>query len=392
MRCCLAGRAALLLAIHAALAKPTAPPRANAARPSAGAAAAAARALGRAPPPQPRGDQAMPPEALLFQSPLTCTIAAIDWARRLELSPGWARGVGLVSTGSRGGMIGGVPRICVMVICLIMTALLIMTLWSIVADRKDTLTDEEFPLRRGDKFAGPMGRPGVAPGAVPPICPKLMLPHGAAQFRIPMDSIRKLRSGTFPIEVYGSSKDPLLHAWLPRLGSLAGVPTDDCSADAGCGPAGRAAPTRGQGLWLQLTTTSTCRHPHACVGPLYLRGMSAVEQPEAVQILGPGGARYGTFQPSEDSWRVMCNGIVVLTVTTSLPFPHLSALDSKGHPVASAGQQRWSIMGTDALIVQVSQGSDALLALLCMLAVVLVSVDLAVPPMKLPALGSSRNF
>lgn len=380
MRRSLAGCAALLLAVRTVLAR----------QPLASAAPAGKRSAANVPA-SPKSDQGVPLEALLFQSPLTVTLAAIDWARKSGVAEGWSRKAGLISEGAHADVFGGASRICIFAISIFMTFLLIMTLWSLATDQRDSFATEAEPLfERGarSKSWEPPDVPAVAPGAVPPICPKLMLPHGAAQFRIPMDSIRKLRSGIFPVEVYGTSKDPLLHAWLPRFGTMVDDP-DDCGANAGCAPVVRSS-LRGKGLWLQLTTTSTSRHPHACVGPLFLRGVAS-EQAETVRILGPAGRRYGTFEPSEDSWRVVCDGCVVLTVTASLPFPHLNALDSQGFPVASAGQQRWSIMGTDALIVQVNQGADALLALLCMLAVVLVSVDLAVPPMKFPSLGG-RSF
>mmetsp|Transcript_91996 Transcript_91996/g.269114 ORF Transcript_91996/g.269114 Transcript_91996/m.269114 type:complete len:392 (+) Transcript_91996:81-1256(+) len=387
MRRCLAQRTAVFLVLQAALAR-TPPPQASVGQPvvsaSATGAATAARATSSG------GEQGVPLEAFLFQSPLTCLIAAIDWAQSSEASSSWSQGIALISEEARVGMIGGVPRGCVIAICAFMTVILIMTLCSLSAEAKDTSNEDEFPFAHGAdlKSAVRSGRPGTAPKAVPPICPKLMLPHGAAQFRIPMDYIRKLRSGIFPVEVYGTSKDPLLHAWLPRFATSVEEPADDCVADVGCGgvPTPRSG-LRGQGLWLQLTTTSTSRHPHACIGPLFLRGMSASKPSETIQILGPGGKRYGSFEQTEDSWKVVCDGRTVLTVTTSLPFPLLNALDSQGYPVASAGQQRWSLLGTDALIVTVNQGADALLALLCMLAVVLVSVDLAVPPMKLATFG-----
>jgi len=298
----------------------------------------------------------------------------------------WAPEITLVASGARAGVMGGVPRIFIIALCLLFTVMFMATLWSLGSDWQDMGLQEAIAVDRAGRGQAVGRAAGASAGPrAPPICPKLMLPHGAALFRIPMDSIRKLRSGIFPIEVLGTSSGPLLHAWLPRLASLPDEHADESSVDT----ASKRMP-RGQGLWLQLTTARTSRHPHARIGPLLL-GASALVQPlQVVQILGPGGRRYGTFEPNEDSWRVVCEDQTVLAVTSSFPFPHLSALDAQGRVLASAGQQRWAGDGSDALIVQVNQGEDALLVLLCVLAVVLMSVDLAVPPMSFATSGRGR--
>lgn len=340
---------------------------------------------------------------LLLESPLTCMIAATRWIERSDFGAKWAPQLALLSSEARAGVLGGVPQICVLMICILITVLIIASLWSIANEGKGKSYSEGRSLdealsamdmghieRRRPPEVPALTLPSPVPHVVlsrpsrpAPICPKLMLPHGAAQFQIPMDSVRKLRSGVFPIQVLGASGAPLLHAWLPRLPLIRErqVEEEDCldpACASGRPAAGGQEGPRSQGLWLQLTTTRTSRHPHACIGPLVLGHAPGLQQ-EAVQILGPGGKGYGTFEQTEDGWKVVCEGSVALTVTSAFPFPHLTALDFEGNAVASCGQKRWSIAGADALVVQVSQGADALLALLCMLAVVLMSVDIAVP-------------
>lgn len=344
------------------------------------------------PPAAPEGEERL--KAVLFQSPLTCALAVANWVQSSE-DAGTSGTSGKSGPHRASGPVGGVPRACIIAVACFVTLLLVMTLWSLAVEELAAMGEEEMIGKGVDRTqppapAPPDSRPPLSgpstfgtllpmstQGTAPPLCPKLMLPQGSAQFRIPTQSIRKLRSGIFPVEIFGASRDPLLHAWLPRC---AGSP-DAVELEGGQDPA------RGVGLWLQLTTTRTSRHPHACIGPFCLRGSAAVEPLESVQILGPKGAKYGSFLPNEDSWRVVRDGATVLAITASFPFPHIAATDTRGRGVANGTLQNWDVLGAEVLVVQVNQGADAMLSLICILAFVLLSVDLAVPSMKLGAHG-----
>mmetsp|Transcript_79352 Transcript_79352/g.210703 ORF Transcript_79352/g.210703 Transcript_79352/m.210703 type:complete len:116 (-) Transcript_79352:80-427(-) len=114
-----------------------------------------------------------------------------------------------------------------------------------------------------------------------------------------------------------------------------------------------------------------------------------------MEIRGPGGRRYASFAPGVGgAWRAVFEGRPILTVSSEFPFPHLTAVDGGGNAVASAMRQRFDDRsGAEALMMQVSRGSDALLAFLCMLAAALCSPefaaasDLAVPRQQLPRFG-----
>lgn len=181
------------------------------------------------------------------------------------------------------------------------------------------------------------------------ICPALILPHGEAHFSVPVEGVLKLGVGQFPVEILGPSGRPLLHARLPAQ------------------PVGNApAAAKGAGRWLELTTTATSRYPHACVGPVTL-GSPAIE---ALEIRGPKGNAYGLLEPGDGGWLAKRGGRVVLRIAGGA-HRGLQAFSSDEAMIATATP------GGERLSVQVSPGVDALLTLLCMLAVVLMSQNLA---------------
>lgn len=217
-----------------------------------------------------------------------------------------------------------------------------------------------------ERGLGTPSRPGSTTSALPPsgspslshgedadrtdaICPALILPHGEARFTIPAESVRRLALGEYPVEILGPSGRPLLHARLPAE------------------PVGGVSTSLGPGRWLELTTTPTSRYPHACVGPLLLGSRSS----QPLQIRGPRGDAYGILEAREGAWCAQHGGRVVLRIE-SLPEGGLQASGADFNVIAMASPN-----GGQALQVQVNPGVDALLTLLCMLAVVLISPDLA---------------
>jgi len=181
------------------------------------------------------------------------------------------------------------------------------------------------------------------------ICPALILPHGEAQFSIPLESISSLIAGHYPVQILGPSGRPLLHARLPTV-----------AQDAAGGPR--------PGRWLELSTTPRSRYPHACVGPLPMGDHAT----EAVEIRGPRGDAYGTLEWRGTDWCAKRGGRIVLIVEI-VQRGGLSASAPGGGHIAQATPD----IDADLVRVQVSPGVDALLTLLCMMAVMLMTPEAA---------------
>lgn len=182
------------------------------------------------------------------------------------------------------------------------------------------------------------------------ICPALILPQGEALFSILADSMRRLGLGQYPVEVLGPSGRQLLHARLPAQ------------------PAGGMLSTNpGPGRWLELTSTAKSRHPHACVGPLPLA--AAARMP--LEIRGPRGDVYGSLEHTGSGWSARRKARVILTIEPCEGGVFRAVAPDRG-VVATASPNV-----EHALIIQVNSGVDALLALLCLLASVLMTPDLS---------------
>lgn len=211
----------------------------------------------------------------------------------------------------------------------------------------------------------------VARPQAPALCQGLILPQAAAQFRILLESIERLRMGNGPVQVLGRHGRPLLHAWLqyyPSFSDAQGLST---------------------GFWLQLTTTAESRHPHASVGPLPIGAATGSRNP--IAIFGPKSSRYGALVADTDKWSVYHNdrnqtdSTLVLTLKAGSPLPGISVFSADGIQIASAMQiGPSSELPASAITLGVNAGSDALLALLSTLAVVLCLGEPASPG------GSSR--
>lgn len=281
------------------------------------------------------------------------------------------------------------PGACVLSLSFVVTLIFVVVLWAVMLEANQATKlatrhlnagagpeDPRVPTKSGRFEAGP--EPGLLPqfGAdvptapAPPICERLILPHGAAQFRIPLEALDRLRAGTFPVPILGlSGRQPLLHAWLPL-----------CTKT----PRGTAQ-GHGQsqiGHLLQLTTTPATRHPHASIGLLHLGAMA---QRAPTEIFGPSNQKYGSMTRSNDKWQVHHHSDgseqLVMTMRTSTAFLGFSAYAPDGRQLASA--TRISLNGgpnADTLAISASPGTDALLALLCILAVVLSMMEKVPPP------------
>mmetsp|Transcript_68439 Transcript_68439/g.120893 ORF Transcript_68439/g.120893 Transcript_68439/m.120893 type:complete len:461 (-) Transcript_68439:46-1428(-) len=288
------------------------------------------------------------------------------------------------------------PEACVLGVAFGVTLIFVVLLWAVMMEAShaskamasfshDSISEPVAHgfLKEGLAAAGESDSklPAARYAHAPAICPALILPHGAAQFRIPMESITRLRTGQFPMQILGPSGRPLLHAWLP----VCSMPPD-VQQWGGLSKVGHQ---------LQLTTTSTSRHPHASIGPLPLVEQTTSSSllqnyasPQAktrgkvpIEIFGPSSARYGTLTRSFDKWHVYYRAVdgpenLVLILHSSTGFPSFAAYTPDGHQVASAMQSSSSPeSSTDMLTISVSQGADALLTLLSMLAVVLSSME-----------------
>eukprot|EP00913_Durusdinium_trenchii_P012618 g11849.t1 len=244
-----------------------------------------------------------------------------------------------------------------------------------------TLTPPSFGVRKASR---PM---------VPHICPSLSLLQGACQFRIPVQSLELLQAGYFPTQILSPTGNPLLHAWLPLCQKTpqTGPPAQDGRDEilgTGCQWCKRKLGERGSrflaqlGHLLQLTTTAALsRHPHASIG---LLTVGAKEQ--KAEIFGPKNLKYGSLVRSNDKWLVYHHheGSEQLALTlhhmpAALGF---CARAAEGHEVASA--TRIAGGSGEVLSITINPGGDALLALLCFLAVVLSMLETVVVPNEAP--------
>ncbi|CAJ1451880.1 unnamed protein product, partial [Effrenium voratum] len=123
------------------------------------------------------------------------------------------------------------PGACVLGLSFVVTLIFVVVLWAVMLEASQaskalatgrSSRQGNMPARLPE--AGPVPKFGgesvenslnARIAKPPPICPSLSLLQGAAQFRIPLLFLDKLRAGTFPMQILGPSGKPLLHAWLP---------------------------------------------------------------------------------------------------------------------------------------------------------------------------------
>mmetsp|Transcript_686 Transcript_686/g.1156 ORF Transcript_686/g.1156 Transcript_686/m.1156 type:complete len:446 (-) Transcript_686:160-1497(-) len=176
------------------------------------------------------------------------------------------------------------------------------------------------------------------------MCPNLILAHAEAQFSIPTESLRILRTGSGPVGVLGGQTGrPLLHARFS--------PPSDGSG----------------GLWLELSTTATSRFPHCSAGPLRLPFSQRSGENSLLEIRGPKGDTFGKLAQARGGWQLTRNSQLTMSFASD-PRGLALVATAEGQSIATVSGH-----GDDALRIQVSPGVDPLLTLLCMLAITLLS-------------------
>lgn len=215
-----------------------------------------------------------------------------------------------------------------------------------------------------------------------PICPGFSMSSGKPQrFWMPVDTIQVLRAGE-PVEVLNQNGRPFLCVRFPMCGNakLAETSIENGSGD-------------GRWLGLYLHDQDRCLKEsqlqggclHAQAGPLQPSYVSTAtltaEQAPAelsskrgpvVELYGPR-TQYGTLTPDGANWRADSKGCPVLFVDSTNGGGVISAFSSDGCNIISVS---CAVEGCkEALRVEVCKAGDAFLALLCVLAVGLLSTE-----------------
>lgn len=296
--------------------------------------------------------------SLVFaESPLSCCLAL---GSLLTARLGWQdlAQYSLLRLVDSSSHVDDAEKIIVLVLYVLLTVMLLVVLWSLVFDlHPPNALDPKASL-----LSAPVGwfqEHGAVQPPPPPLCPAL-IPHiQGAQFQVGLDALRLLRQGVSPAQVVGPVDAPQMHVWLVR-------------DDGGHFGAGGLSHGGRSGLWLELTTSPTRRDVLASIGPLEDSGQ------EPVEICGPGGLRYGQLESSRRGCHVVRHGATVLTVASSGPFPNLKVSATNGSTAAAAAPSVvGAAKGVQALVVHTFPGADAPLALLCVLAAVAMSPELA---------------
>eukprot|EP00931_Biecheleriopsis_adriatica_P091450 TRINITY_DN65337_c0_g1_i1.p1 TRINITY_DN65337_c0_g1~~TRINITY_DN65337_c0_g1_i1.p1 ORF type:complete len:453 (+),score=91.72 TRINITY_DN65337_c0_g1_i1:160-1518(+) len=261
------------------------------------------------------------------------------------------------------------PGACVLGLSFCVTLVFVVMLWGI-------MVEASHASKGKDAFAGKGAAAMAAQAPAPPLCPTIGLPRGVVNFSVPLKSLGELRAGKFPMEILGLNNSPIFHAWLPT-----------CSQT----PPGSSMFAEGSskiGHLLQLTSPTSARQSLASIGLLHLQGrgqgMQTLAQQRAVlehktcAVFGPSNKRYGTMSREADKWNVFHTGDggasrLALSMHTATGMLGFSAIAADGRQVATAVHTS-SVPGgeVDLLTITVSPGSDTLLALVAMLAVVLM--------------------
>ncbi|CAE7444032.1 unnamed protein product [Symbiodinium natans] len=175
------------------------------------------------------------------------------------------------------------------------------------------------------------------------LIPRLIQPSSEAQFHVPVDGLSSLWRGESPVGIYGPGGHTLLFA--------------------------RFSQDSKDRRWLELSTTANTQFPHCRVGPLRL---GADPSGACLHIFGPNGDKYGLLQNCGEEWQLRrAEGSVLMSVGAAAGGVGLTAA-TDGQLTATAWPEH-----AGALVVKVSPGRDPLLALLCMLAVLLLSPELS---------------
>lgn len=290
------------------------------------------------------------------ESPLTCCLALGSWLTARLGSQDLAQ-YSLLRLVDSSSHVDDAEKIIVLVLYVLLTVMLLVVLWSLVFDLGQPDIDPKASLLSAP--AGWFQEAGAVHAPPPQLCPALALHSRGAQFQVALDALRLLRQGISPAQVVGPVDAPQTHVWLVR-------------DDGGHFGAGGLSHGGRSGLWLELTTSPTRRDVLASIGPLEDSGQ------EPVEICGPGGIRYGQLESSRWGCHVVRYGAAVLTISSSGPFPNLKVSARGGSTAAAAAPSViGAAKGVQALVVHTFPGADAPLALLCILAAVAMSPELA---------------
>jgi len=196
-----------------------------------------------------------------------------------------------------------------------------------------------------DRWSEPV-RSGSLTGTLPEasdraaLIPRLIQPSAEAQFHVPADGLSSLWRGESPVGIFGPGGHTLLFA--------------------------RFSQDSKERQWLELSTTANTQFPHCRVGPLR-------QDAAGVDVRGPAGERYALLQRFGSQWQLRrAEGQVLLSIGANAGGPGLTAA-TDGQLTATA----WPEHAAGGLVVKVSPGRDPLLALLCLLAVLLLSPELS---------------
>ncbi|CAE7484920.1 hypothetical protein AK812_SmicGene24848 [Symbiodinium microadriaticum] len=196
-----------------------------------------------------------------------------------------------------------------------------------------------------DRWSEPV-RSGSLTGTLPEasdraaLIPRLIQPSAEAQFHVPAEGLSSLWRGESPVGIFGPGGHTLLFA--------------------------RFSQDSKERQWLELSTTANTQFPHCRVGPLR-------QDAAGVDVRGPAGERYALLQRFGSQWQLRrAEGQVLLSIGANVGGPGLTAA-TEGQLTATA----WPEHSGGGLVVKVSPGRDPLLALLCLLAVLLLSPELS---------------
>lgn len=287
----------------------------------------------------------------------------------------------LMSPRAEAQLVEALPAIALVSVIVIIALFLVYRLcWAALVDRKETTESPPRPTLSA-RPSGPTSWPSASrerlsmgplvPGSlqslastshvqpklkkapvepqVSPLCAALVMPHSKADFFFKAESLQNLIAGRSPEPLLGPSGAHLLHARLQLAKS-----TSDYLL----------------GSWLEISSSSSALFPHAGVGPIQLGYVAS----SRLEIHGSAGKTYGHLEHSGSGWRVISKGgIVLFSIDPASWGQALACIEVSGSLFASATPSD----DRSKMHLQVLPGSDVVLAILSMLAVFLMSPELA---------------
>lgn len=196
----------------------------------------------------------------------------------------------------------------------------------------------------------PQGPPptqlSTGPELPPPLCPRMVMPVSEARFRIPMYELAEVQ-GEGEVTITGLSGNALLRG---------------------------AVRMTGEERTLEITMPEALSAPRATIRPIFAPGATGCN---ALEIRGMRGAFYGTLEMrNAGACYVMKDGQAVLTVDGEADSLQLSIKASSGHTLASVWCSNDPYGNGDFVEIRVEPGTDTLLVISVVLAVLLLSPSL----------------